>query len=145
MGKYYKRIFQSVGAFGLAFSSNVYDKLLNVFDFETSSVCSDVPIDSLQMYIEMKNVTQDVMSYNIFPTMILPDYQVRGIHELNFIKERTLIQDPMFFSKYWDLRFSPSAITLNESSTDYQRVLGLFESMKIQTNDDYTVYANALV
>merc|ERR1712228_1120147 len=131
--KYYHRTIQSYGAFGLAFSKNIFDELLRVYDYQTSGICTDVPIDCLDLYRARKQVLKRIdISINIFPTLILPDVtdstHTQNINELHWIQNHTLLSSAnltKFFSKYYDLRF-PEKSHPHISGKMIKKVMNLF-------------------
>merc|ERR1712129_23250 len=113
--KYWKRTRLSYGAFGIGLAHRSFDIVLSAFDFETSGVCNNLPIDNLDAMSHL-----DLQSINIFPTLILPDvrdsthWQGKARNQSDWIREHTLIENAQLFSKYYQLRF---ANPINQSAT----------------------------
>ena len=138
--KYYFRTMYSAGAFGLALSEKIFDKLLRAYDYETSGICTDVAVDALEIFVE-KGMIQNIIGVNIYPTLILPDVtdstHTEDLLDENlddesvWIKRFTLIENAKFFSKYYDLRFGKMEKEKPQDMKNYARILELFNAHKV--------------
>jgi len=141
--KYYFRTMYSAGAFGLALSESIFDKLLRAYDYETSGICTDVAVDALELFVKEGNI-QNIIGVNIYPTLILPDVtdstHTEDLLDENlddesvWIKRFTLIENAKFFSKYYDLRFSKKEKEKPHDVKNYARILEMFDAHKVDAD-----------
>ena len=101
---------RSFGTFGISFSDQSYDLMIDLFDCDNNNNTNLYPLDNYYRFIQT-NETLINQCLNIHPTLILPDVTKSSLREardeMDYIKEHTTDGNIEHFSKYWTLRFNP--------------------------------------